>query len=278
MLRFLSMKLLTFGCLLLLTTAAEQQPDAARPDGSIYGVAIASDGQLAKRVGLTAMPLGVPLSTVLPNTTTNDRGEYRFVHLPWWGRYTVYAEDEEAGYSSFSTGGYGQTQPPEIEITSARREAELRVNLPPKAAFLRVHLTNGRTGALVSGMKITVMYDTNPPSLAFGMSCFSTKAVLLAPDRNVLIHITSDGFREWKGSLGKGKVLHLASGSQLTLDVKLDPANSTAQTVWVVQALGKYGLEGFERYGLISTVDPRRKLIIVYERHAGSLPIEDCII
>jgi hypothetical protein len=214
-----------FACLLLVTTAVSQQQDAVRPDGSIYGVAITSDGQPAKRVGLTAVPLGVALGTVLPHTETDDRGEYRFAHLPWWGRYTVYAEDEEAGYSSFSSGGYGQTQPPETEITPARREAELKVNLPPKAAFLRVHLTNGRTGARVSGMKITVMHDTNPPSLAFSMSCFSTETVLLPPDNNLLIHITSDGFREWKESAAKGRVLHLASNSQLTLDVELDPAD-----------------------------------------------------
>ena len=80
------MKFLTFACLLLVTPAVAQQQDAARPDGSIYGVAIASDGQPAKRVGLTAVPLGVVLGTVLPHTATDDRGEYRFVHLPWSSR------------------------------------------------------------------------------------------------------------------------------------------------------------------------------------------------
>lgn len=216
---------LTFACLLLVTAAAAQQQDTARPDGSIYGVAIASDGQPAQRVGLTAMPLGVGLGARLPHTTTNDLGEYRFVDLPWWGRYTVYADDEEAGYSNYSTGNDGQTQPPEVEITLARLEATLRVNLPNKAAFLRVHLANGRTGAPVSAMRIIVMRDTNPPSLAFSMSCFSTKTVLLTPDKNLFIHITSDGFREWKESVGKGKMLHLASASKLTLDVELEPAD-----------------------------------------------------
>jgi hypothetical protein len=217
---------LPFACLLLFTTAGAQQKDASRPDGSIYGVAITSDGQLAKRVGLTAVPVGeFALGTLLPHTATDDGGEYRFVHLPWWGKYTVYADDEEAGYSSFSTGGHGQTQPPEIEITPARREAELRVNLPPKAAFLRVHLTNGKTGAPVSGMQIMVMHDTNPPSLAFSMSCFSTKTVLLPPDSSLLIHITSNGFREWKESVGKGKKLNLTSNSRFTFDVQLDPVD-----------------------------------------------------
>jgi hypothetical protein len=226
MLRLPTMKLeLAFGRLLLVSAAVAQQQDSAHPDGSIHGVAIASDGQPAKRVGLTAEPLRAALGTVLPHTATDDRGEFRFVHLPWWGRYTVYADDEEAGYSNFSTGGYGQTQPSEIELTPGRPKAELRVNLPLKAAFLRVHLTNGRTGAPVSGMKIIVMHDTNPPSLAFSMSCFSTNTVLLPPDNNLLIHITSDGFREWKESVGKGRVLHLASSSQLTLDVELDPAD-----------------------------------------------------
>jgi hypothetical protein len=73
-------------------------------------------------------------------------------------------------------------------------------------------------------MSITVMHDTNPPSLAFSMSCFSTKIVLLPPDKNLFIHIISDRFREWKESVGKGKMLHLTSGSQLTLDVELDPS------------------------------------------------------
>ncbi len=214
-----------FACLLMVMTAVAQQQDTARPVGSIYGVAIGSDGQPAKRIGLTAALLGVPLSAVLPHTTTNDRGEYRFTDLSWWGRYTVYAEDEEAGYSKYSTGGYGQTQPSEVEITPARREAELRVNLPPKAAFLQVRLTNRRTGAPISGMRIAVMRNVNPASLIFDMSCFSTKTVLLPPDTDLFVHITSDGFLEWKDSVGKGKMLHLTSGSQLTLDVELEPAD-----------------------------------------------------
>jgi hypothetical protein len=69
----------------------------------------------------------VGLGVALPHTTTNERGEYRFAILPWWGRYTVYADDEEAGYSSFSTGSSGQSQPTEVEITPDHREAELNV-------------------------------------------------------------------------------------------------------------------------------------------------------
>jgi len=216
---------LTLACLLLTTIAVAQSQESTRPDGSIYGVAVGPDGQPAKGITLTATPLGVPLGAALPATKTNDGGEYRFVNLPWWGRYTVYAEDEEAGYSAFSTGGYGQTQPPEVEITPARREAELRVNLPHKAAFLSVHLTNAKTGAPISDLDITVLHDTKPPSLAFTMGCYSTKTVLLPPDQNLLVHITANGFREWTESVGSGKLLHLASGARMDLDVELEPVN-----------------------------------------------------
>jgi hypothetical protein len=117
----------------MLTAALAQQRDSPRPNGTIYGIAIGQDGQPAKGIGLQAQPLGVALAAKLPRTTTNERGEYRFVNLPWWGRYTVCSEDEEAGYSKFSTGCVGQSQLPEVEITPERREAELRVYLPPKA-------------------------------------------------------------------------------------------------------------------------------------------------
>ena len=73
---------------------------------------------------------------MLPRTSTNEKGEYRFQNVPWWGRYTVYAEDEDKGYSSFSAGPLGDTNPPEVAITPEHREAELNVQLPPRAGFV----------------------------------------------------------------------------------------------------------------------------------------------
>jgi hypothetical protein len=215
---------LFFIAFLLLTTAMAQQQNDARPNGVIFGIVIGQDGQPAKGIGLTAYPLGVALGAVLPHTTTNDAGEYRFDKLPWWGRYTVYAEDEDAGYSSFST-GTGGSQPPEVEVTPEHREAEIKVYLPPKAGFLEIHLTNRRTGAVISGMRIAVMPMDKPASPLFTMSCYSTRVILIPPDKNLLLHVTSDGFREWDESIGKGKPLHLASGTRLTLAVQLEPSD-----------------------------------------------------
>ncbi|MBZ5512059.1 MAG: carboxypeptidase-like regulatory domain-containing protein [Acidobacteriia bacterium] len=213
-----------FIAFLLLATAMAQQQDDARPSGVIFGNVIGQDGQPAKGIGLTAYPLGVALGAVLPNTRTNDAGEYRFDKLPWWGRYTVYADDEDAGYSRTSTGTAG-SRPPEVEVTPEHREAELKVYLPPKAGFLEIHLTNRRTGTVISGMRIAVMPMDKPASPLFTMSCYSTHVILIPPDKNLLLHVTSDGFREWDESIGKGKPLHLASGTRLTLAVQLEPSD-----------------------------------------------------
>jgi hypothetical protein len=210
---------------LLLAIAVAQQRDEPRPKGVIYGIAIGQDGQPAKGIGLTAYPRGVALGTALPLSKTNDAGEYRFENLPWWGRYTVYAEDEEAGYSGFSTGPAGDSHPPEVELTPERPEAELKLLLPPRAGFIQIHLTNQRTGAGISGIRVAVMPMENPESPLFTMSCYSNHVVLVPPDKNLLLHVTSDGFREWGESVGRGKPLHLPSGTRLKLSVQLEPTD-----------------------------------------------------
>jgi hypothetical protein len=216
---------LVFIGLLLLMTVAEAQDSSTRPNGTIYGTAYDSDGHPASQIKLTALPVGVALGAPLPATKTNEKGEYRFAGLPWWGRYTVYAEDEDAGYSAFSTGSSGQTQPEEVDIAPAHPEGVLTVHLPPKAGFLRINLTNRRTGAAVPSMRIVVMRPTNPPALVFSSSCYSTQPILLPPDKEFLLHVVADGFQEWHESVGGGKAVRFASGERLRLDVQLEPSN-----------------------------------------------------
>src|SRR5262249_33465019 len=159
------------------------QNDEPHPNGVIYGIAIAQDGRPAKRDGLTAEPLGVALGTMLPHTRTNDSGEYRFENLPWWGRYTVYADDEDAGYSLFSTGPVGDSGHREVELTPERPRAELQVSLPPKAGFIQIQLTNQRTGARIPAMLVALMATDKPTSPLFTTSCYSNQVILIPPDR-----------------------------------------------------------------------------------------------
>jgi len=211
------------GLLLVVVTQA-QQNDATQPKGIIYGVAIDQAGNPAKQLGLTARPLDAALGAALPHTRTNDAGDYRFEGVPWWGRYTVYADDEEAGYSSDSTVPLSESSPPEAWISPEHPEAQLTIVIPPKAGFIHVHLTNRRTGAEISGMRVAVMLAESPASPNFTISCYSRHPILVPHDKNLLVHITSDGYREWNESVGMGKLIHLTSGAHLKLDVQLEPA------------------------------------------------------
>src|ERR1035438_7506099 len=209
---------------LLSVSAAVAQKQAGSPNiGVIYGIVTAQDGLPAKGVILNAEPLGVPLGMALPWTKTDDAVAFRFERLPL-GRYTVFAEDEEEGYSSFST-RVGGGNPPEVELTTEHSEAEVNLRLPPKAGFLLFHLTNQRLGASISGVEVTVMLAENPPKFIFSGTSSSSQAVLVPSDENLLLHVKSWGFQEWDKSVGNGKPIRIAPGNSLTLDVQLEPAN-----------------------------------------------------
>ena len=74
-------------------------------------------------------------------------------------------------------------------------------------------------------MTVAVMAEESPTSPIFSMSCYSNRAILVPPVKSLLLHITSDGFREWHESVGKGKLIRLDSGAHLNLEAQLDPAD-----------------------------------------------------
>ncbi len=166
-------------------------------------------------------PLDVSLSGALPRTQTNDLGEYRFEHLGWWGRYTVYAEDPEAGFSWFAMGPGGDLYPPTVEITAENQQKELTVYLPPKAGFLHIHVTNRRTGLLIARVQVK-MISTLDPQSELTTTGHPDRVILVPPDKDLLLHVTSHGFHEWDESVGKGKLIRMAAGARRTVDVQLE--------------------------------------------------------
>ena len=216
--------ILVFVGLSLFPAVVAQEQRESNANGVIYGTVLGQDGKPAKGIGLDALPLGVALAAKLPHTRTNDVGEYRFEQIPWWGKYSVHAEDDDAGYSLFST-GEGRAEPQEVELTPEHAEGEMKVYLPQRAGFLQVRLTNRRTGTGIPDMEVALAPMESPQQQVFSTSCYSNRVILIPPDKNLLLHVTSDGYREWDESVGRGKPLHLASGARITLDIQLDPVD-----------------------------------------------------
>ena len=217
--------LLLFGALLGVNAPA-QQPSQLAPKEVIFGTVIDQNGQPAKGVFLTASPFSkAPTLGNLPRTKTDRNGKYRFEGLRWLGRCIVYAYDEEAGYSIFSTAPTDSGRPAEVTLSPQHPEGELNFRLPPKAGFLHIHLTNRRTGTVIHGVEVKWALKQEPNRLIFDGSSSSDSAILVPPDEDLLLHVISSGFLEWNESAGHGKPVRMESGSVLELDVQLEPAN-----------------------------------------------------
>jgi hypothetical protein len=209
---------------LLLFSPVVAQRLQNRPNGTIYGVVVAVNGEPARNLRLIARSLlatGGGHSGDFPHTRTNQAGEYRFQKLPL-ASYIVYADDEAAGYSRVSTGQPGGSVS-EAEITADHPEAEFDFTLPPKAGFIRIYLTNRKTRAPISDMTVSVLPPDKPDSGLFILTGDSAQLILVPPDRNLLLHVTAEGFREWDESIGTGRPVNVPSGRRLVLDVQLDP-------------------------------------------------------
>jgi hypothetical protein len=210
--------------LLVLSPAMAQQQERV-VNGVIHGVVTTSTGEPAKDVRLRATPLGTGGSGGVLETKTNSEGKYRFHNPPSWGTYRIYADDEAAGYSRVSTGPSPGNSISEVEITREHPDAECNFSLPPKAGLIQIHLTNRRTGIAISEMTLWVAPSETPELGLFGMSGRSDSLILVPPDRNLLLHVTARGFREWDDSIGRGRPVYVPSENRLTLDVQLDPVD-----------------------------------------------------
>ena len=226
------MRIALAGVLLLLAFPATARPCFEDPHakGVVHGVVLQQNGEPAGNfTAILDMP-GISLSYVLPRRKTNDRGEFRFEHLcP--GRFAVLVENDAAGYPFVSAGWYhilyGRLIP-EVRITKSKFDAELVVTLPPKPAQMHVNLVNRKTKEKIAESEIELIVDGTESvktycDTAESMTCDSPPYFLVPPDRDVLLHVTSNGFHEWKESVGKGKLIHVGSGELLTLDIELDP-------------------------------------------------------
>lgn len=128
------------------------------------------------------------------------------------GRYTVYAEDEAAGYEMVNAGLIDlSSKIEEVTLSPQYAEAELDLRLPPKAGFLEIHPSNKETGAAITEVEIQVLLPEKPGWPVWSRWCPSNCVIPVPPGKDVLLDVTCPGFREWAESVGKGTLLRVPS-------------------------------------------------------------------
>jgi hypothetical protein len=216
---------------LWLTVAVASGQEPTQPlngplTGTIYGVVIDPDGQPAKGVRLSAvMQCPSSCSFWMSETVTSQGGEYHFRPLPLGRKYAVFSRTAQMQYPRFSP-------PPTatVELTVDHPNAELRVDLPPKVGILTIHLTDRTTGAFIPRGLVKIKVADAPESgwsevWADSSNClfFPDCAIPLPPDKQLFVHVSSTGFKEWDESAEKAKRLLVHSGAWLTWDIQLEP-------------------------------------------------------
>lgn len=209
-------------CSLLFTCGLAQTRESVVAEGSIYGIAVNSDGQPAKGMVLTAFPLGVTLGAALPATRTNDWVFIAWKRFPGGDASPFLRVTKKAGYSQFSTSPLGNN-PPEVSIDIDHPKAQRDIHLPRKAGCLLVNLINSRTKIPISLMRVELMKAAEPTKVVFSIGYSADHVGLIPPDEDLLVHIISEGFMEWSESLDKGRLIHLSSGTEPKLLVELEP-------------------------------------------------------
>ena len=193
--------------------------------GVVHGVVVGQDRKPWSGIGLILEPVG-DYDYVLPSTKTDQHGEYRFEQV-CAGKWSVFVEDEKAGYpdagrleNRFLYGHWS----PQVEITSKKLDAQLNVDVPPKPGELQLHVTSTRAKMTITNLeiKLTVTRRRWMQSSCSQQQSYTCEdyPVLVPPDQDVKLRVTSKGFRERKESKGRGKRIHLSAGQKMTINVE----------------------------------------------------------
>lgn len=212
--------------LLLVSAAAQTQPEALQ--GMIHGTVIGQDGMPAAGITLAAQRRDLPSGGPARHAVADKSGNYCFEKLPL-GKYLVIADDEKRGYASYSTAPHG-TEKTQVTLTVDNPEAELSFQLPPRGGFLSLKLIDAETGALIPAIDLTVTNADASRSLVFReesppgyVGSAADRATNIPSNRDLLLHVSAKGYREWDQSVGVGKPIHVAPGEWVKMEVHLQP-------------------------------------------------------
>ena len=204
------------------TSAAQSAIQSTRCTGVLFGTVRNRSGQPAVGLTVAAWPLGVDLSAMLPEATTDKAGGYTFAHVcP--GRYTVLPDDSRVGYPDISPleaeflCGH---RPQEVRLSASHLNAELSFRLSPPPATIVLHATSSLSGAEIKNfiVQFVVPRKPRPYRVRYAFDDSVDREVRVPSGESFSFVVTARGFHK-----GAKRVLVIAAGNNQTVDMQVTP-------------------------------------------------------
>ena len=193
--------------------------------GAICGTLLNEHGKPSAYTGVTARYIG-PHSGPYPVGNTDASGHYCITGVSF-GEYVVYASDEKKGYPDLDTQFYAPWPPkPRVTLSAANSTERVDVRIPYRAGFLGIHLTESGSGKPLEAMSVSLVLRSDPEHRYMHISTSSDQDLLIPPNEDLYVNVTSPGFSTWPNGGSKGMLLSFLPGQRHALRIsirKLEP-------------------------------------------------------
>ncbi|MGH9733720.1 MAG: DUF6843 domain-containing protein [Candidatus Acidiferrales bacterium] len=203
--------------LLVLVTLSRGQ---AQTVGSIEGIVIDQQGAPVQGADVAADPINgkVRIGFVRPHAESDASGHFSIEGLAWRGTYKIFAKKLRSDYPNMAFSFYSDDIYPTALIGPSNPVAHITVRLGPPAAALTGSITDAQTGRpMPAAMELKRI---QPPNKWISVSVPPEYRVLIPPSVTVSVTVTAPGYLRWTPP----EPLTLASGTEMRLDVALEPA------------------------------------------------------
>jgi hypothetical protein len=191
----------------------------AQLTGKIVGTVQDEKGAALPGAKVNALPLdGRPQGAGIRYVETDAGGRFVIDRLPW-GKYSVFAMKQEAGYPDMEPSFYSAgTKIPVAVITPAAPVAAVSIQFGPRAAIVSGTVSDSATGAPINAFFALVRTRNKEDWLS--ISAPSSYRLLVPALTDIEFSVTAPGYEKWTSP----SPINMQSGQELHLNVELAPA------------------------------------------------------
>lgn len=158
-----------------------------------------------------------PHSGPYSGSRTDAEGRYCIRGLSL-GKYVISVADETNGYPLLDGSFFLPHSPePRVTLTTEAPDAHVDGRIPYKAGFLTLLLTDAETGKPITSMSVSLAVRSDPDHRWMRVSAISGRFLLIPPNEDVYVNVTSPGYSTWPDDGSKGALINFLPEQRQTL-------------------------------------------------------------